>query len=373
MTTSFNLSFGLILVSAVPLAAFYVLVSWSAGRLLLKTSPALDGLAASFVLGHAVLGVLIQLIAVAGLLRWYTLLPLFGAILWVNLRHSPFHRFDWKLQNSLPKYGLTYVLMFAVALLAVMLAVVALTYPGTDALAYYMAQPKLMAATGHYTPLPGYKETGFTLLPAIAEMPYAAMYALGGDAVGLVASKLSMWPVFLGVLSLLWRCARGLGLSVDAAWMFVACGTTSTAVTLVAWDGKTDLVGLMYALGAVLWVPGLISSKPDRNQYCLFGFLTACSIMAKLSYALVLPFILGIPLFFLWRKRWAVLFRILVIAGLTACFAFGVGWWVKNYSLIGEPFAPILMLHKTRPGLIWSKSALTRITRAGYSRPIRLR
>jgi hypothetical protein len=347
--TSFNLSFGVILVLATILVAFHVLVSWSAGRLLLQNSPTLNGLSASFALGHAVLAILIQMLAVAGLLRWHVLLPLFAAILWINLRHSHFPQFEWKRRDWFPIYRLTQVLMFGLALLAVLLALAALSYPGTDALAYYLAQPKLIAATGHYTPLPGYLEAGFAVLPAISEMPYAVMYAIGGEAVGLVAAKLSMWPVFLAVLSLLWQCARGLGLSVDAAWMFVAFGATSTAVTLVAWDGKTDLVGLMYALGAVVWIPGLVSAKPDQRQFWLFGFISACAVMAKLSYALILPFCLGIPLLFLWWKQRAMILRILVIAGLAAFFAFALGWWIKNYFLFGDPFAPVLTLREGTP------------------------
>ena len=349
VTTFFNHSFGLILVSAVLLAAFYALVSWSAGCLLLRKSPALDGVATSFALGHAVLALLGQLIAVAGLLRWYVLLPLFAAILCLNLKQSPFPRFRWKRSDWFPEYRLTWVLMFGLAFLVVMLAVAALSYPGTDASAYYLAQPKLMAATGSYTPLPGYLEAGFPVLPAIAEMPYAAMYALGGDLIGLVASKLSICLVFFACLSLLWRCARGLGLSADAVWLFVAFGATSTAVTLTAWDGKTDLIGLMYALGAVLWIPGLVSCKPDRRHFWLFGVMSACAVMAKLSYALILPFCLGVPLPFLWRKQRAELLRILLFAGLAVLLTFTVGWWVKNYFLFGDPFAPILTLRGSTP------------------------
>ncbi len=349
MTTSFDLAFGVILASAIALAALYMIVSWSAGRLLLNKSPGLDGVAVSFVLGHAGLALLIQLITVAGILWWYVLLPLFVVILWIGLRHSPFPPFERNWRNWLPNYWLTYVLMFGVTLLVAMLALDALTYPGTDAMAYYMAQPKLMAAVGHYAPLPVYKEAGFAVLPAIAEMPYAAMYVLGGDAVGLVAAKLSTWPVLLALLALLWRCARDLGLSVDAAWLLVAVGATSSAVTLTAWDGKTDLVGLMYALGAVIWIPGLASSKPDRHQYRLFGFMAACAVMAKLSYAVTMPFCLGIPLLFLWWKKRADLLKIVLIGGSTACFAFVLGWWSKNYFLFGDPFAPILTLYESTP------------------------
>jgi 4-amino-4-deoxy-L-arabinose transferase-like glycosyltransferase len=180
-------------------------------------------------------------------------------------------------------------------------------------------------------------------------MPYAVMYAFGGDAVGLVASKFSIWPVFLAILSLLWRCARRLGLSADAVWLFVAFGATSTAVTLTAWDGKTDLIALMYALGAVLWMPGLVSSQPDQRQFFLFGFMSACAFMAKLPYALVLPFCLGILLLFLWWKHWPILLRILIISGVAACLAFTLGWWAKNFFVFGDPFAPILTLRAGTP------------------------
>ncbi len=349
MTTFFNQSFGPILLSAVLLAAFYALVSWRAGCLLLPKNAGLDGVATSFVLGHAVLGLFGQLIAVAGLLRWYVLLPLFAAILCLNLKQSPFPRFQWKRADWFPEHRLTWVLMFGLAFLALMLAMAALSYPGTDALAYYMAQPKLMAATASYTPLPGYLEVGFAVLPAIAEMPYAAMYALGGDTVGLVASKLSIWPVFLVCLSLLWRCARRLGLSADAAWLFVAFGATSTAVTLTAWDGKTDLIGLMYALGAVLWIPGLVSSNSDPRNFWLFGVMSACAVIAKLSYALILPFCMGLPMLFLWWKQREDLRRIFVIAGLAAILTLAVGWWVKNFLLFGDPFAPIVTLRESTP------------------------
>lgn len=337
----------MILVSAIALVALYTLASWSAGRLLLQKSPALERPVVSFVLGHAVLALLIQLIAVAGFLRWYVLLPLFAAILLLNLRYRPFSRIEWNRGHGFPKYRLTWVLIFGLIFLAVMLAVAALSYPGTDALAYYMAQPKLIAATGRYTLLPSYESFG--VLSAIAEMPYAVIYALGGEVIGQVAAKLSMWPVFLAVLLLLWRCARGLGFSVEAAWLFVAIGATSTAVTLTAWDGKTDLMGLMYALGAVVWIPGLGSTKPDQRQFWLFGFVSACAVMAKLSYALILPFCLGIPLLYLWWKQRATLFRILIIAGLAACLAFAMGWWVKNYLIFGDPFAPILTLRESTP------------------------
>jgi hypothetical protein len=136
---------------------------------------------------------------------------------------------------------------------------------------------------------------------------------------------------------------------VDAAWIFVVLGATSTAITLVAWDGKTDLVGLMYALAAVLWMPGLIFRALDKKLLWLFGFMTACAIMSKFSYVLIFPFCMGIPLFLLWRKQPRLIFYIAINVCFASCFAFALGWWAKNYFLFGDPLAPVFSFLSSTP------------------------
>ncbi|MBU3584557.1 hypothetical protein ICN41_11220, partial [Polynucleobacter sp. 15G-AUS-farblos] len=92
--------------------------------------------------------------------------------------------------------------IFSLVMLVVCLVLVAeVSYPGTDALAYYMAQPKLLAASSRFMALREFEN--FSLLPFIAEIPYALMYAFGGDTIGQISSKLSIGPIFLTILALL--------------------------------------------------------------------------------------------------------------------------------------------------------------------------
>jgi len=357
--TSFNHPFGLVLMSgeffkfcsilipSVFLAALYVFAAWSTGHLLLKKFSKQNGLVTSYVMGHASLGIFIQLVAVAGMLRWYILLPLLSSIILANWRINGLPKLNWQENNPIPKSRLTQILIFGLGVLVILTAFLAFSFPGTDALAYYMAQPKLIAATNKYIPLSGYDF--FAVLPAIAEMPYAVMYSFGGDTIGLVAAKLSIWPVFVAVLSLLWLLARGIGIGVEAAWIFVVLGATSTAITLVAWDGKTDLVGLMYGLTAILWIPGLLSKALDKKLLWLFGFMAACAIMTKFSYLLIFPFCMGIPLFLLWRRHPRLIFYIVINVCFASCCAFTLGWWAKNYFLFGDPLAPVFSFLPSTP------------------------
>lgn len=351
-----DVSFGGIVLGSLALAAIYTLVCWAWGRMAIRApSAGVSEWATAFALGHAALGIVLQFIAVAGHFYWYALVPLSLAAAWA-FRFRNGIRTSWEnLQEAWSgRSGLTRLTAFLVGGLCLLLLVDTVSYPGTDALAYYLAQPKLIAATGRYVPLTGFET--FSVLPAIGEMQYAAMYALGGETMGQLAGKLSIWPVFMAILTLLWQIGRRLGLSIDAAWMVVVFGATSSAVTLVVWDGKTDLVGLMYALAALRFLPGLLSPGIDRRGLLLFGGMAACALMAKLSYALVLPFVLGTPLL-LWRNNPRDLLRIVGWAGLAALIALSMGWWAKNFLLHGDPFAPILNLSPGTPrfnlGQVW--------------------
>lgn len=343
-----SLSFGSVIGVSVALAGIYVLVCFAWGRLVVHSIANKADWATSFAVGHAVLAIILQLIAVAGFFNWYSILPLAVPTIWA------LRSFRWAAipfasvrQVLWPTTTLKALVALLVCVLCVLLLVDTVSYPGTDALAYYMAQPKLFAATGRYAPLPGYE--GFSVLPALAEMPFGVMYLFGGETVGQLSGKLLIWPVFATVLAMLWNVGRRLGLSSDAALLLVVVGATSSALTLVVWDGKTDLVALMYALVALLWLPGLISRDDDRRSLLAFGAISACAVMAKLSYALILPFALGIPLLFFRANSLKAFFRILVLAGLGAILLFTLGWWLKNVMLYGEPLAPLLSFQSATP------------------------
>lgn len=343
-----NFSFGWLIGVSAALAGIYVLVCFAWGRLFVRGIANKGNWATSFAVGHAVLAVILQLIAVAGSFNWYSILPLAVPAIWLLLSVRgvaiPYASLRLVFQPPSPMNALV---ALVVCVLCVLLLVDTVSYPGTDALAYYMAQPKLFAATGRYAPLPGYE--GFSVLPALAEMPFGVMYVFGGETVGQLAGKLLIWPVFATILAMLWNIGRRLGLSFDGALLLVVVGATSSALTLVVWDGKTDLVALMYALVALQWLPGLFSRDDDRRSLLAFGAVVACSVMAKLSYALILPFALGIPLLFLRATDLKAFLRILALAGLGAILLFALGWWLKNFVLYGDPFAPLLSFQSATP------------------------
>ncbi|NJD24007.1 MAG: hypothetical protein FIB06_01230 [Betaproteobacteria bacterium] len=343
-----NLTFGSVIGVSVALAGIYILVCFAWGRLVVRYIANKPDWATSFAVGHAVLAIILQLIAVAGFFNWYSILPLAVPTIWAlrsfRWAAAPFVRVRQLLWPTTPLKALVALLVFV---LCVLLLVDTVSYPGTDALAYYMAQPKLFAATGRYAPLLGYE--GFSVLPALAEMPFGVMYVFGGETVGQLAGKLLIWPVFATILAMLWNVGRRLGLSSDAALLLMVVGATSSALTLVVWDGKTDLIALMYALVALQWLPGLFSWDDDRRSLIAFGAISACAVMAKLSYALILPFALGIPLLLFRANDLKGLFRILALAGVGAVLLFTAGWWLKNFMLYGDPLAPILSFQSTTP------------------------
>lgn len=362
MTIFSNFSILLHALNAAGLVAVYVFTAWGVGRLFIWGGESRPGVVPTFVLGHAALAIMLQLIAVAGMFRLVGVLALFAAVVISCLLRMSL-RMCWSdLSQVLPHSLLSRVLASGIMLLLLFLLVDSFSLPGTDALAYYMAQPKLMAVTGSYTLLANYESFG--VLPAIAEMPYAVMYLLGGDALGFIAAKFSMWPVLLATLALLWQSARAVKATTDSAWVFMAFAITSSAVTLVAWDGKTDLVGLMYFLAALLYMPGFLAPSLIRREIFFFGFLAGCAVMAKLSYAVILPFVLGIPLIgFWWKEPKKLLIIALIAAGAVVC-AFIFGWWLKNAILFGDPFAPILRLREATPKFdvnqVWFSAEFTR-------------
>ncbi len=339
------------------------------GRLVIGKNADSQIVGGAFALGHAILAIFLQILAVLGGFFWYTIAPVFAAVVVLSLTRVPVRQFALKTRDFIPETPVGQCLSVAVVLLLLMFGMAAFSQPGADAIAYYIAQPKLTAATGAFKLLPAFESFG--VIPAIAEMPYAVMFVFGGDAVGLIAAKFSMWPVLVGILLSLWRCAKGLGVSVEAAWLFMGLVLTSTAVTLVAWDGKTDLIGLMYLIAAVLWMPGAIHSlSPSRRHCALFGFMAACAVLAKFSYALILPFTLGLPLLLLWWRTPKVLLQILLVSGLAVFAAFALGWWGKNALLFGDPFSPLLQFNKATPKFtldqVWFNAEYTRWIMATY-------
>jgi hypothetical protein len=233
-------------------------------------------LATAFSLGLGVYGSAWILLGVAGYLRpvpaLILLLPglAFGA--WTLL---------WTRRPKLTRpEGVSLaeiVVAGASLLLVIVLFFAALRPPFGDPVAFYLAWPKVIAASGQIVPLPGYEQ--FSSIWMLVEAHLAVLMMFGGET----AAKLFVWLALLAALSAIWQLALACGCTARGALSAAAVLLTSTAVINVSFDGKTDLVAVAPALCAALWALRL-GEKGSGVTASLIGVLVGTAIAAKLSY-----------------------------------------------------------------------------------------
>lgn len=156
------------------------------------------------------------------------------------------------------------------------LYVAAFQPPNGDAVAFYMAWPKAMAAAGRIVPLAGYEP--FSAIWTLAEPHTAALLILGGEA----TAKIFVWFNGLAILGALWSIGGLGGLSVAARLVAFVVVLTSTGLTYVAIDGKTDLPSVAPALMAVYWLLRLADS-PRWRTALVVGVCVGTAVAAKLT------------------------------------------------------------------------------------------
>ena len=233
-------------------------------------------LATAFSLGLGVYGGTWILLGVAGYLRpvpaLLLLLPglAFGA--WTFLRtQRP------KLTKPKGVSPAEFIVAVASLLLVIVLFFAALRPPFGDPVAFYLAWPKVIAASGQIVPLPGYEQ--FSSIWMLVEAHFAVLMMFGGET----AAKLFVWLALLAALSAIWQLALACGCTARGALSAAAVLLTSTAVINVSFDGKTDLVAVAPALCAALWALRL-GEKGSGVTASLIGVLVGTAIAAKLSY-----------------------------------------------------------------------------------------
>lgn len=302
-------------------------------------------LAACFMLGQGVLGTIWQTLAALGIFGWYSSGPILAACIAVGIAKCLAVPRD----RNPPR---PFQIDFATAALSALCIGAALTFaplsvlpPGTDAMAFYMAQPKLIASTHAMTPLPGY--VYFANIGLASEMHYAVFFALGGDHIGAMAGKFFIWMNGTATLALVWGIAERGKLELLARWTAVAIVLCCSAFTLLLWDGKTDLLPNGLALLAVYW---LLKSPLDRREYALAGLATGLACVSKLSF---LPS-LGPGIAFLFLRQATSsgleLRRALPLMARSAAWfsAFAVipfaALAIKNGIVFGEPFSPFFLI-----------------------------
>jgi hypothetical protein len=213
-----------------------------------------------------------------------------------------------------------------------------------DSVAFYLPWSRVIADAGRVIRLPGYEV--FSDIWTIAEIQIAAIMMVSND---FAAKSLPFWhAVFAAVL--LWGVARSASLGLRGCILIVAMLFTSSAITLITWDGKTDLVALPIGLAALI-MAALKTSEFNKRQSLVIGLLTGAAVAAKLSY---IP-ILGVGIVFLscWRvwerfrcgnRNWkegckAELASLLIVGAAAALII--APQMLRNWALTGEPFAPI--------------------------------
>lgn len=311
----------------------------------------LVGAVVAFTVGQGALGILWQTLAAFGAFTvWLVSLVLLVLLLWAA--YSP-HRLRLATidepRSTRPRGNddtFQYVLAAAVVGLVVLLARLSLLPPGTDALAFYMAQPKLIAEARALLLLPSYAPLAQISLHS--EMHYAVFFAFCGDYVGMVAGKVFAFLAGISVLPLTWGCGQRLGLPAVSRWLLVLIIVSSTAVSLLLWDGKTDLIPTALALASLYFVLDRPLSRPAMSAA---GLTLGLSLTSKLSFIPTFGATIAIVLLgLLWmrgRLQKSELKQTLMdLICLGAATAAPVALLVlKNTIVFNEPLAPFLIQH----------------------------
>jgi hypothetical protein len=215
-----------------------------------------------------------------------------------------------------------------------------------DASAFYMALPKVIAASHRLVPLPGGYEA-FTSFGLQGELHYAALMDLGSPD----AAQLFAWPTILAGAAMLLALGRQVGLGRRGQWITLAILFTSSAVYMLSGDGKTDLFAAALGLAAYYWILQ-IRCGSQRLASWLTGLFCGFAIVAKLSYIPVMA--PGMVLLLVWgfrenlldsnqRKKNIIAFLTLgfqILAGLLIALTPHL---IQNALLYHNPIAPFGM------------------------------
>tara|TARA_R110001583_G_scaffold178083_2_gene333780 strand:+ start:4275 stop:6227 length:1953 start_codon:yes stop_codon:yes gene_type:complete len=328
----------------------------------------------SFVLGQSLYGVVWQSLSVFSEFNRFTIILTFLmaaglGVFWADCRQ--FLSDCRSLFSVVMTTRLSWIealLAMPVVLILALLAILAFYPEGIDALAFYMAQPKLVAATGSFTLLPGYEY--FAHIGLGAEMSYAAMMALSPGETGHFAARMIVWFTLVALIGVTWELGRSVGVKRVGGLILISLILTSTAISNIAYDGKTDLFAASWAMGAIFV---LVIGSPNYQKSNVFvsGMLGGLAIGAKLSFFVIVPpIMLGVVL---WgatkRLRGNLSFARLIRLSLSQCMILFCGGALgllplvlKNTMVFGEPFAPLYFFSAPNYNLIdqvWYSDEIT--------------
>jgi hypothetical protein len=305
--------------------------------------------ATAFILGQGILASLWVLLALGG---WFSRLTVFAVVLicvlggllqgWSLLKS--FGHQVVSIWRELREDTWGWQLVAALSMLLCLLWVTSLGRSlSGDGPAYYLALGKLIAASRHLIPMPGYEF--FMNVGLQGEMHFAALMAMYSPD----AARLFSWPTISMTGILLTALGRVCGMGRRGQWLTLASLFSSSAVVWLSGDGKVDLFAAALGVAAFYWA---VQSRFVHLTGTLFllGLLSGFSIVAKLSYAPVM--VPTMSFLVLWgympefqdRTRWRFAMKsflrgcIVIVAGLIIAF---VPHMIKNALLYGNPLSPL--------------------------------
>ena len=236
---------------------------------------------------------------------------------------------------------------FAAGLLVILAVGAFLRPPVWDAEAFYMAYPKIIAASQRLTEMPGLY-ANFSQIGLLGEMHFAALFSLGGPQ----AAKLFVWVIAVSAVVVLVTIARWAGVGLVGCGFVLVLVVTSTAFTNHITDGKVDLFATATGLGAFYWALRTGEAGERAAALRLAGILAGMAMIAKFSY--IPAFLPSVFLLVAWAT-YSASQRIPCGAlkgasGTVVAFA-SLGLWmaiaaiphmIKNGVLFGAPLAPFL-------------------------------
>jgi len=366
------------MMSSVVLALTYSAASLGLGAAALRAllgrsaAAALPTLATEFLLGQALLGAALTMLA---LLSWFNR-PVVAALVLLCAAGLPFaasqlkecfHSARSEVGAQLREPASLQIVACASIVLALAFAVAALVRPPIgDAEAFYFAYPKIIAAAEHLAPMPGLY-ANFSTIGLAGELHFAALMLLGNAA----AAKLFVWPVAIAGAVMLLAIGARCGLRRKGQLFLLAMLMTSSTFTHYIWDGKVDLFAAAMGLSAVYWILEPSRQIPNAAPIKLAGLMAGFAAVAKFSY--IVAFLPPAMVLIAWRTlaemRDKNSGRAMVAMVAARLVAFGI-WaalaWapqlLKNAALFGAPLAPFIGGPQEKNWLqqIWFAEDMTR-------------
>jgi hypothetical protein len=206
--------------------------------------------------------------------------------------------------------------------------------PISDALAYYLVQPKLIALTHQLTVNNGYD--AFLQSSAFLEINNAAVFMYTGE-IGMRAYLALSGIVLFRVV---WEICQQFQISQFATKIVLFLLATSTFITNTLADGKTDNVSTLWFMAAFsIYVLSL--NQWNKKPFVLFGVILSAAVLSKISFLVLMPAL--VYFFFIEGGKRPNKKKILA----AVCIVTGMGLpilvnSIKNLIVFSDPLVPFV-------------------------------